>query len=178
MAKKISKLEAKVDKILLNMEVLGTNLNNRIDNLDKTLSGRIDDMGQSLNGRIDNQGKSLNGRIDDLAKTMADLNRRTNGRIDDLAETMANLNCGTNGRIDYLITYMQEEFTTINEKLDSKLDKKEFIQWVHKYDGSLKEIREARRNRLLFENQFVDLDDAVGKHDDRIRKLEQATLNK
>lgn len=138
MAKKISKLEAKVDKILLNMEALGTNLNNRIDN----------------------QGKILNGRIDDLA------------------ETMANLNCGTNGRIDYLITHMQEEFTTINEKLDSKLDRKDFLNWVHKYDGSLKEIRESRRNRLLFENQFVDLDDAVGKHDDRIRKLEQATPNK
>jgi|GEM_PF-3015387 len=93
-------------------------------------------------------------------------------KIDDLASVVADLNCKTNERIDYFALHMQEKFRVVNEKLDSKLDRKEFINWTHKYDGSLKEIREARQNRLLFENQFVDLDDQVANHENRIKKLE------
>ncbi|MBI5753884.1 hypothetical protein HZA40_01950 [Candidatus Peregrinibacteria bacterium] len=69
--------------------------------------------------------------------------------------------------------YLDGEFREVHDRLDKMLPRAEFLEWVHKYDGSLKEIREARQNRLLFESQFVDLDDTVAKHENRIKKLEE-----
>lgn len=157
MAKKKIQLEAKVDLILKTMDQRFGSIDERFDAIDQKF-GAID---QKF-GAIDERFGSVDQKFNSLDQ-----------KIDDLASVVAHLNCKTNERIDYLASHMQEEFRVVNGKLDCKLDRKEFVTWVHKYDGSLKEIREARQNRLLFENQFVDLDDKVAKHDDRIKKLEQ-----
>ncbi len=70
--------------------------------------------------------------------------------------------------------YLQGEFAEIHRRLDEMLPRKEFLEWVCGYDDSLKEVREVRQNRLLFENQFVELDDTVADHGKRIVKLEKA----
>lgn len=75
-------------------------------------------------------------------------------------------------RIDHVLVYVQEEFDTVHQRFDSMLSKKEFYEWTYKYDDLLQEMRDARQNRLLFEKQFVDLDDTVAQHESRIKKLE------
>ncbi len=161
MTKKKITSQGKENQILNSIKDLGTMLNSRIDGLSYEI--------KNTNSRID----GLSNEIKETNDRIIDLNSKTNDRIDDLASIVADLNCKTNERIDYLASYMKEGFTTVNQRLDSTLTRKEFLAWVHKYDGSLKEIREARRNRLLFENQFVDLDDQVAGHENRIIKLEQ-----
>ena len=75
-------------------------------------------------------------------------------------------------RIDHVLVYVQEEFDTVHQRFDSMLSKKEFYEWTYRYDDLLQEMRDARQNRLLFEKQFVDLDDTVAQHENRIKKLE------
>lgn len=88
-------------------------------------------------------------------------------------ESLSSFRSEVDMRFRQSMLYMMGEFDEVNDRLDTMLPRAEFLEWVHKYDGSLKEIREARQNRLLFENQFVDLDDKVAKHENRIKKLEQ-----
>ncbi|MCX6734897.1 MAG: hypothetical protein NTZ25_03215 [Candidatus Peregrinibacteria bacterium] len=121
-----------------------------------------------LEAKVDQILKKMDQKFDSIDQKLESMDKR----FDDLASVLADFNYKTNNRIDYLALHMKEEFDTVHQRFDSMLSKKEFYEWTYKYDDLLQEMRDARQNRLLFEKQFVDLDDTVAQHENRIKKLE------
>ena len=73
---------------------------------------------------------------------------------------------------ELLVTKLNfEEFKEyVNENMFTK---KEWLENVHRFDDVLQEMRDMRGNRLIFEKQFVGLDDTVDNHEKRIVKIEE-----
>ncbi len=68
--------------------------------------------------------------------------------------------------------YLREE---IDEKFAQMYTKDDHAKFMIYVDEAFTEIKEFRRNRLLSENQLVELDDQVANHEKRIRTLEKTT---
>lgn len=63
-----------------------------------------------------------------------------------------------------------EEFKEYVE--ENMFTRKEWLEYIHTFNDALQEIRDTRTNRLIFEKQFVELDDTVAGHGKRITKIE------
>jgi hypothetical protein len=63
----------------------------------------------------------------------------------------------------------EESLAHVKEKVFTR---EEFFEYLHRFDDVLQEMRDVRDSRLIFEKQFVELDDTVAGHGKRITKIE------
>jgi hypothetical protein len=73
-----------------------------------------------------------------------------------------------NLQIDVII--IREDIKVIREEMYTKKDHEIFMVYM---DEAMKELRDAREERILHENQFLRMDDHVSNHEKRIRVLEK-----
>ena len=116
--------------------------------------------------------KSLDKRLGGVDRRLDSVDKRLDGVDEKLVQIDKRFD-GMDKRMDsgfaYLITRQDEFEQWVKENMFTK---KEFFEWAHRFEDSLIEIRDIRQNRLLFEKQFVDLDDKVAQHENRITTLE------
>ncbi|NIA02408.1 MAG: hypothetical protein GWP15_03420 [Nitrospirae bacterium] len=60
----------------------------------------------------------------------------------------------------------------INWLKENMFTRDDFMQYMVLFDEMATEVKEARREQLLFASRFVDLDDTVNNHEQRIKVLE------
>lgn len=70
-------------------------------------------------------------------------------------------------RFEYYMAEMKETMVT----------KEYFMTYMSTLEEMIREVRDSRNSRLLFEGQFVDLDDQVNNHEGRIKILEHEVLH-
>ncbi|MFH1218287.1 MAG: hypothetical protein V1679_00400 [Candidatus Peregrinibacteria bacterium] len=82
-------------------------------------------------------------------------------------------NTATKDNLRFFKNFFEEEIARLEEKMVTK----DFLMdYLTMLDEIVKETRESRRSRLLFEGQFVNLDDTVNNHGKRIKVLEDKAL--
>lgn len=64
---------------------------------------------------------------------------------------------------------LSSEISWIKENMFTRDD---FMQYMTLFDEIATEVKDARREQLLFASRFVDLDDKVHGHEKRIKVLE------
>ena len=67
-------------------------------------------------------------------------------------------------------TELENQICEIKENMFTQSD---YMKFLEIFDPVLREFQDSRRSRLLFEGQFVDLDDKVAGHEKRIAVLER-----
>ena len=74
--------------------------------------------------------------------------------------------------VSKLVTKVEfDEFKTF--VYENMFTKQDYMDHMSMIEEMVQEVRDSRRDRLIFEGQFVDVDDKVHDHEKRIRTLEK-----
>lgn len=110
-----------------------------------------------------------------LTRNTAQLTKNTDQiakHTDQITENTAQLSRNTP-----LLAKLSADFEEFREFIhENMFTRKDYMDHLSTIDAMVTEVKESRRARLLFEAQFVDLDDKVHRHGKRIKRLESMRL--
>ena len=75
-------------------------------------------------------------------------------------------------RASKVFVYRHEYDERLRNIEENMLTRKEFLDYMERYEDLLQEIRDSRNGRLLTEKHVSDMDDTIASHEKRIRILE------
>lgn len=119
---------------------------------------------KKVRGEFKEEFKKVNSDISELKADVKELKNNSKNYV-----TKDHLNMV----VSKLVTKVEfDEFKTF--VYENMFTKQDYMDHMSMIEEMVQEVRDSRRDRLIFEGQFVDVDDKVNDHEKRIRTLEKA----